>query len=180
MGGLNQLGHYINLTARLLEYAALHDDHVGLVVACDKVLHTVAPGSGLGTVNRIRKVLAELATSESETDLFAASLAVRRLSAQRCLVILLTDPVQGTTGSALSSAVQALVPKHLPVVIGMVAPEVHQLEERSATTWLDPWHAGSLESLRKQGAIALTATPDELEVRVFDAYRSLRARRRAG
>ena len=191
MGGLDQLGHYINLTARLLEYAALHDDQVGLVVAGDKVLHTVPPGNGLPTVHRIRGVLAQLSSSEAETDLVAAALAVRRMASQRCLVILLGNLEQGTTGNPLTAAIRTLVPKHQPVVVGMVAPEVHRLAAAPARHWLDPWHAaaarswqhqleGSMDSLRQQGAIALTATPDDLERRVFDTYRSLRLRRRAG
>lgn len=191
MGGLDQLGHYINLTARLLEFAALHDDQVGLVVAADKVLHTIAPGNGLATVHRIRSVLSSLEPSEAQTDLTAAALAVRRMVSQRALVFLLGDLEQGTSTSPLAAAIQTLVPKHLPVAVGLVAPEVHQLAESAAADWLDPWQAAaargwrqqldsSAESLRKMGAIALTTTPDELEPRVFDAYRSLRAHRRAG
>lgn len=191
MGGLDQLGHYINLTARLLEYAALHDDQVGLVVAGAEVLHTVAPGNGLATVHRIRAVLTSLEPSEAQTDLTAAALAVRRLVRQRALVFLLGDLEQGTSTSPLAAAIRMLVPKHLPVAVGLVAPEVHRLAESAARDWLDPWQAAaarswrqqldsSAESLRRMGAIALATTPDELETRVFDAYRSLRAHRRAG
>jgi uncharacterized protein (DUF58 family) len=191
MADLDQLGHYINLTARLLEYAALHDDQVGLVVAGAGTIQSIPPGNGFAAVHRIRTLLGTLRVSEAQTDLVGAAMAVRRMASQRCLVFLLSDLEQGTTGNPLAGAIRTLVPKHLPVAVGMVSPEVHQLAQAEARDWLDPWNAAaartwrqhldsSVESLRRMGAIALTATPDELEARVFDTYRTLRLQRRAG
>ncbi|MBM4205753.1 MAG: DUF58 domain-containing protein [Gammaproteobacteria bacterium] len=191
MAGLDQLGHYINVTARLLEYAALHDDQVGLVIASDGGIQSIPPANGFAAVHRIRSALGALKVSEAHTDLMGAAMAVRRMVSQRCLVFLLSDLEQGTTGNPLAAAIRTLAPKHLPVAVGMVSPEVHQLAEGEALNWLDPWNAAaartwrqqldsSAESLRRMGAIALTATPDELEARVFDTYRTLRLQRRAG
>jgi len=191
MAGLDQLGHYINVTARLLEYAALHDDQVGLVVAGDGGIQSIPPANGFAAVHRIRSLLGTLKVSEAQTDLIGAAMAVRRMVSQRCLVFMLSDLEQGTTGNPLAGAIRTLVPKHLPVAVGMVSPEVHQLAESEALDWLDPWNAAaariwrqqledSAESLRRMGAIALTATPNELEAKVFDTYRTLRLQRRAG
>ncbi len=189
LDGLDQLGHYINLTSRLLEYAACNGDSVGLVTFSDRIGHAITPAGGLATVARIRKALATLESRPVEGDVLMAALRVRQLVSQRTLVILLSDLFQGNSNSQLAAAVRAWVPKHQPVLVGLIGKELAALARQPAQHWLDPYHSlaaleyqhqleKSVESLRRLGAMAVCTTPDELESRVFRQYQLLRLRGR--
>lgn len=189
LDGLDQLGHYINLTSRLLEYAARNGDSVGLVTFSDRIGHAITPATGLATVARIRQALSTLEARPVEGDVLMAALRVRELVSQRTLVILLSDLFQGTSTSQLAAAVRAWVPKHQPVLVGLVGKELAALGHQSASHWLHPYESlaalayqrqleGSVESLRRLGAMAVSTTPDELEARVFRQYQLLRLRGR--
>lgn len=189
LDGLDQLGHYINLTSRLLEYAARHGDCVGLVTFSDRIDHAITPAAGLATVARIRNALSNLEARPVEGDVLMAALRVRQLVSQRTLVILLSDLFQGTSTSQLAAAVRAWVPKHQPILVGLIGKELATLGQQEASHWLDPYQSlaalaykrqleSSVESLRRLGAMAVSTTPDELEARVFRQYQLLRLRGR--
>lgn len=189
LDGLDQLGHYINLTSRLLEYAARNGDNVGLVTFSDRIGHAITPAPGLATVAKIRQALSSLEAQPVEGDVLMAALRVRQLVSQRTLVILLSDLFQGTSTSQLAAAVRAWVPKHQPVLVGLIGKELATLGQQAANHWLDPYQSlaaleykrqleGSVESLRRLGAMAVSTTPDELEARVFRQYQVLRLRGR--
>jgi len=189
LDGLDQLGHYINLTSRLLEYAARNGDSVGLVTFSDRIGHAISPAGGLATVAQIRQALGTLEARPVEGDVLMAALRVRQLVSQRTLVILLSDLFQGTSTSQLAAAVRAWVPKHQPVLVGLIGKELAALARQPANHWLDPYQSlaaleyqrqleSSVESLRRLGAMAVSTTPDELEARVFRQYQLLRLRGR--
>ncbi len=189
LDGLDQLGHYINLTSRLLEYAARNGDCVGLVTFSDRIGHAISPAAGLSTVAQIRQALSSLEARPVEGDVLMAALRVRQLVSQRTLVILLSDLFQGTTTSQLAAAVRAWVPKHQPILVGLIGKELGALGHQTASHWLDPYQSlaaleykrqldSSVESLRRLGAMAVSTTPDELEARVFRQYQLLRLRGR--
>ncbi len=187
--GMNQLGHYINTAARFAEHAVANDDQVGLVVAAEKPVTVLAPSRGVRAVTRIRAALTDLDAAPTETDLVAAALAVRRLVRHRCLIVLLTD-LYGQAGTGgLMQSVRLWVPKHLPVVTGLVAEEVDHLASGEASEWLDPFVAlaatdyrrglaNSAAGLRQLGAIPLITRAATLESRVLEQYHILKTRRR--
>ena len=189
LDGLDQLGHYINLTSRLLEFAARNGDCVGLVTFSDRIGHAISPAAGLATVAKIRQALGSLEARPVEGDVLMAALRVRQLVSQRTLVILLSDLFQGTSTSQLAAAVRAWVPKHQPILVGLIGKELTALGQQPASHWLDPYQSlaaleykrqleSSVESLRRLGAMAVSTTPDELEARVFRQYQLLRLRGR--
>ena len=187
--GVNQLGHYVNTAARFAEHAVANDDQVGLVVAAEKPVTVLAPARGTPAVTRIRAALIELEAAPMETDLVAAALAVRRVVRHRCLIVLLTD-LYGQAGTGgLMQSIRLLVPKHLPVVTGLVAEEVDHVAAEEATEWLDPFVAlaatdyrrglaNSAAGLRRFGAIPLITRAATLESRVLEQYHVLKTRRR--
>ncbi|MCE2424025.1 MAG: DUF58 domain-containing protein [Pseudomonadales bacterium] len=187
--GMNQLGHYINTAARFAEHAVANDDQVGLVVAAEKPVTVLAPARGTRAVTRIRAALTDLDAAPTETDLVAAALAVQRLVRHRCLIVLLTD-LYGQAGTGgLMQSVRLWVPKHLPVVTGLVAEEVDRLASAEAKEWLDPHVAlaatdyrrglaNSAAGLRHVGAIPLITRAATLESRVLEQYHLLKMRRR--
>ena len=94
------------------------------------------------------------------------------------------------TGSdgQLGQAVRLLRPKHLPVVCGLMSPELGALREREAHRWLDPYISlaateqiarvrATSAALRQLGApVVLTHPP--VRGAVLGTYDQMRARRR--
>ena len=187
--GLSQLGHYANVCARFAEHIVANGDQVGLVTAAEQPLCRLAPRRGAAAAGRIRSELGALAAQAAETDLVAAALAVKQLVRHRCLVVLLTD-LYGQAGSGrLAQAIRSWVPKHLPVVAGLIAEDVERLRIAPAQEWQDPYvslaaddyrrnlHA-SAAGLRRLGAHPLICRAATLEARVLDQYRLLKRQRR--
>jgi uncharacterized protein (DUF58 family) len=162
---------------------------VGLIAFADRPLATLNPGRGVQAVTRIRNALTELAPLAVESDVLAAALHVRNLVRHRCLVVILTDLYERSATSALAQSTRLLVPKHLPLIVGVVSEEVVSLAERAADDWLDPYrglaareyqrHVGAnVARLGQLGAYAMTARARELDRKVLETYRRLRAQRR--
>lgn len=187
--GMSQLGHYVNVCARLAEHAAANGDRVGLLTVTDVPGAPLPPARGMPAVARLRRALATLAPVAAETDLVAAAAAVRRTLAQRALVLLLTDLSGQANSRALLRCVRLLQPTHLPLVAGLIAEEVQALAHTPARDWLDPYlglaahHyqqnlASAAAALRRLGAYPLATTPAKLETEVFRHYRLLKRQRR--
>src|SRR4030095_12254990 len=92
-------------------------------------------------VTRIRAALTKLAPSPVESDVLAAVLHVSRLVRHRCLVVILTDLYERSATSALAQSARLVLPKSLPLVVGVVSDDVIELGERAADDWLDPYRA---------------------------------------
>jgi uncharacterized protein (DUF58 family) len=187
--GMHLLGHYVNLAARFAEYCAAGDDRVGLIAFADRPIATLAPARGAGAVTRIRNALAELTPRAVESDVLSAALNVRQLVRHRCLVLLLTDLYEPSATSQLAQSVRLLVPKHVPLIVGLMSEEVIELAHRTARNWLDPYRSlaareyrrsvsGNVARLGRLGAYAVTARPADADDRVLHSYRLLRAQRR--
>jgi uncharacterized protein (DUF58 family) len=188
-GELDRFGHYVNVAARLAQFAVTQDDLVGLVVFADQPLLALAPARGSTAVVRIRNALAGTQVINRESNPLQAMLRVRSLVRQRTLVILLTDLDDATSASQLLGAVRLLLPKHLPFIAGLSSTAAEALAHAPAREWLDPYRAVAaqeyctslerkVQALRALGAAALVAKPDQLERAVFEAYANFRQRRR--
>lgn len=186
--GMSQLSHYVNLAARFAEYAVISEDQAGLVVFADSILRTVPPRRGLEGVRQVREGLHDLVPQAVESNLVQAALRIRSLARHRSLVILLTDLYDRDAHSQLSRCAQMLLPKHLPIVVGIQSDEVVALAEGTASSWLDPYTSLAAREynrsvdlnvarLRRMGAYAITARPRDLDERVFALYDHLRSKR---
>ena len=188
-GELDRLGHYINLAARFAEHAVAQDDRIGIVLFADQPVVTLAPGRGIGTVLRIRQMLAAASSKLAESNPLNAALRIRSLVRHRSLVVMLTDVDDATVAGQLASAARLLLPKHLPLIAGLSSPEAEALRTATAHSWLDPYeslaaqeYCARLErnarALRALGAPALVTRPEYMERAVFEAYAEFRNRRR--
>jgi uncharacterized protein (DUF58 family) len=186
---LDRFGHYVNLTARFAEHAVAQDDRVGVMLFADQPLATLAPGRGIGTVLRIRQMLAAAAPKLAESNPLNAALRIRTLVRHRSLIVMLTDVDDATVAGQLASAARLLLPKHLPLIAGMSSPEAEALRVAPAHSWLDPYESlaaqeycsrleRNVRALRALGAPALVTRPERLERAVFEAYAEFRNRRR--
>jgi uncharacterized protein (DUF58 family) len=188
-GELDRFGHYVNVAARLAQYAVAQDDLVGVIVFADRPLLECAPGRGAAAVGRIRKLLGAARVESSESDPLQAAIRVRSLARRRSLVVLLTDLDDAAVAGQLAGAARLLLPKHLPFIAGLSSAHAESMAKAAAGRWLDPYRAlaaqeycASLErkvqTLRALGAPALVAKPERLESAVFQAYTQFRRQRR--
>ena len=187
--GLSQLGHYVNAAARFAERAVANEDRVGLIAVTDVPVAVVPPDGGYRAVRNIRAALTGLTTQPVESDMLAAAHELSRMVRHRSLIVVLTDFYGSDPSSRLGQSIRLWVPKHLPMVVGLVAGEVREIASREAREWLDPYEsiaamtyqqdvARGMEGLRRLGAETLLAGPAELERSVVRRYQQLRANRR--
>jgi uncharacterized protein (DUF58 family) len=189
-GSLDRFGHYVNIAARLAQFAAERDDLVGLVVYADRPLAALAPARGPNAVVRLRGVLAASRIERTESNPLYAAARVRSLVHHRSLIVMLTDIDDASAESQLAHAVRFLLPKHLPFVAGLSSAEAESMARAPARMWLDPYRALAAQeycvglerkarALNALGAPTLLAKPAQLEHAVFAAYADFRQRRRA-
>ena len=189
-GSLDRFGHYVNIAARLAQFAAQREDLVGLVVYADRPLAALPPGRGPNAVARLRAVLAAARIERTESNPLYAATRVRSLVRHRSLIVMLTDIDDASAESQLAHAVRFLLPKHLPFVAGLSSAEAESMARAPARTWLDPYRALAAQeyciglerkarALNALGAPALVAKPEQLEHAVFAAYANFRRHRRA-
>jgi uncharacterized protein (DUF58 family) len=189
-GSLDRFGHYVNIAARLAQFAAEREDLVGLVVYADRPLAALAPARGLNAVARLRTVLAASRIERTESNPLYAATRVRSLVRHRSLIVMLTDIDDASNESQLAHAVRFLLPKHLPFVAGLSSAEAESMACAPAQTWLDPYRSLAAQeyciglerkarALNALGAPTLVARPEQLEHAVFSAYTNFRQHRRA-
>jgi len=189
-GALDRFGHYVNVAARLAQFAAERDDLVGLVLYADRPLAAVAPARGASAVAHLRSLLAAARVERTESNPLYAATRVRSLVRHRSLVVLLTDVDDASTESQLAQAVRFLLPKHLPFVAALSSADAEAMGRAPAIGWLDPYRAlaaqeyctglaRKIRALNALGAPALIARPEHLEHAVFAAYEDFQRRRRA-
>jgi uncharacterized protein (DUF58 family) len=188
-GDLDRLGLYANVAARLAEHAVSVEDRVGLLVYADRTLAACLPDRGLRAVTRLRHTLETLESDRGESDPVAAALTVRRLLRHRGLVVWLTDLAEPERNDQLLAAMQALVPRHQPIVCAPQAAEIARLAEKAAEDWRDPAVALAarehqqrakvqIAGMNRRGIIVLNEPDDKLDRAVLNAYLQLRRRRR--
>ena len=187
--GLSQFGHYVNVVARFAEHAVTRGDEVGLVVAAEQVVASLAPAGGAQAVRTLRHQLEGIAPRAVETDLLGAALHVHQMLTRRALIVLLTDMYgQSFTGS-FGDALRLWRQKHLPLVVGMMGEEIVALSQMPATEPQDAYVSlasrryrdalsHNAEGVQRLGAHALVCRPAVLEERVFATYQTLKEQRR--
>src|ERR1700691_5928088 len=140
-GSLDRFGHYVNIAARLAQFAAERDDLVGLVVYADRPLAALPPARGANAVARLRAILAASRIERTESNPLYAATRMRSLVRHRSLIVMLTDIDDASAESQLAHAVRFLLPKHLPFVAGLSSAEAESMARAPARTWLDPYRA---------------------------------------
>ncbi|MEX1994453.1 MAG: DUF58 domain-containing protein [Steroidobacteraceae bacterium] len=189
ISGLTRLGHYVNAACRFAEHAAQNEDRVGLVTFADRPLAALVPAHGLAAIMRLRTTLAAATSLPRESNPLPAAARVLAMCRQRALVVLMLDLDDVGSHGQLGQAVRLLRPKHLPVVCGLLSPELFDLRDGTARRWLDPFvslaaaeqiarlRAGAA-ALRQLGAPVVLTAPAQFEETVFATYDRMRARRR--
>ncbi len=188
-GALTRLNHYANVAARLAEKGFANGDAVGLVVFAETPLDVLPPVKGPGGLVKLRRVLERIRPSHREANPLAATLLVRRILRRRSLVVILTDTDERDSAGQLVQATFLLASKHLPLIAGIIDPDIVALKHQPAEEWLDPYyafaasetlgasHANALR-LQRMGAFVALAGPSQLDGTVLTYYQNLRNRKR--
>ncbi len=188
-GSLDRLGHYVNATARLAQYVVAQDDRIGLVVFGDQPLAVIPPTRGHSGVMRVRALLSDLQSQNTDSNVMHAASQVLRRVRQRSLVVLLTDIDDASSEGPLVAALRLLQPRHLPFVAALSQLDPGAIADREPEDWLDPWlslaagHAltqreRAVRALRATGAHVVLSSPLDFERTLFEQYGQFRQRRR--
>jgi len=188
-GELDRLGHYVNAAARLAQYVVAQDDRIGLVIFGDQPLAVIPPARGHAGVMRVRNLLGEIQSQNTDSNVIHAASQVLKRVPQRSLVILMTDIDDASSEGQLTAALRLLQPRHLPFVACLSQLNPAAIADRAPQDWLDPWlslaaaHALSqrdrgIRALRATGAQVVLSAPADFERTLFDHYAKLRQQRR--
>lgn len=188
-GDLDRLGLYANVAARLAEHAVSVEDRVGMVIYAERILGASLPDRGLRAVTRLRRALETLESDRGESSAAVAAIQVRRMLRHRGLIVWLTDLADPARTGQLTQALQALAPRHQPIVAAPHAAEIDALAVLPQQSFGDPAvalvarehrdHSQRLVAeLRRKGVVVLDEPDDRLDQAVLDAYLLLRRRRR--
>lgn len=187
--GLTRLGHYTNVAARLTEKALLNGDRVHLFTFADRVQRS-APGlrshAGLA---KARRLLSDLRPSAASANPLPAVMEVKRRVRRRALVVLFSDLDDGEAAAQLIESMALLRPTHLPVVAGIMDPEIMEMAESQARQWIEPYQSLAARELVENwrqaayrlgrlGAEVVLTPPSRLDAAVLGCYERLRERRR--
>jgi uncharacterized protein (DUF58 family) len=188
-GTLTRLHHYVNIAARLAQLAAIQGDQVGLMSFSNERLDAVPLASGIRNLPIIRDQLGRLSSQPGDFNPINAALEASKMLRQRCLVVFLCEIEQREAATQLAKACSLLSPKHLALVASLVDSDVQELQENTATGWLDPYRRlAALEytdsqratalKLKRLGAEVVLSEPCDLDRKIMQRYRSLRQRQR--
>lgn len=187
-GLMDRLHHYVNIAARLAEFAIQHHDHMACVAYVDGIIDHVPMAGGAEILRNIRQLLGKLTAISEESNLLETALELKQYLKRRSLVILLTEIEQAESASQLIKAVQLLRGKHHVVVASIDDPEINSYVHDSSQRWLAPYQNFAAleycrgrqltcERLKQSGVAVLTASPEKLDRVVLSFYQRIRERR---
>jgi uncharacterized protein (DUF58 family) len=187
--GESRLEHVVRAALWLAFAANHHDDNVGVMVFADEVQHYVPPQRGRRGLEGVLDVLAVIEPKLVEPDYPAAfrQLAVR--NRKRALTVVFTDVIDRLASEALVANVGSLRPRHLPLVVTLKNPGLHDAATAPAESSSDAYRKAAAEALlaereaalmqmRRSGAVVLDVAPHNASRAVVDQYLELKRRGR--
>lgn len=188
-GALSRLAHYINVTARLAEYALRQGNAVGLMTFSDQVHDQLPLSTAASRLPALRAALARARTQPVEASLLQAALAARRMLGQRALVVVFTDLDVEDRGGQWLAGIKLLSARHLPLLASVRDEALAQQRDGEARAWRDPYDVlAALEieqatltnhaRARRLGARVICTAAKQLDRAVLAAYDEVRKRRR--
>jgi uncharacterized protein (DUF58 family) len=179
------LHQYVNVTAKLTEFAALQGDRIACFAYAQQPIEKVAMSGGINAVRQIRKLLGRLSATNEEANALNAALKVKQLLKRRGLVIFLTEIEQPEAASQLIQAGQLLATKHQVLIATLEDPTIAATLKQTAQQWQDPYrHFATVEyqrgreltrkQLQHYGVAIISATAKHLDQQVLTYYQNKR------
>ena len=182
---LDRLHQYVNVAAKLTEFAALQGDRIACFAYAQQPIEKVAMSGGINAVRQIRQLLGRLSTTNEEANALNAALEVKQLLKRRGLVIFLTEIEQPEAASQLIQAGQLLTTKHQVLIATLEDPTIATTLKQTARQWQDPYrHFATVEyqrgreltrkQLQHYGVAIISATAKHLDQQVLAYYQNKR------
>ena len=183
-GAMDRLHHYINIAARLTDFAIQHDDSIACIAYADQIIAHIAMSGNIKAVKNIRHLLTKLRIIPNESNPLLVALELKRFLKRRSLVIFLTEIEQAEASTQLIQAMHLLRAKHHLLVASINDPDINALIYHPSQQWLAPYQKlAALEylrgreltinKLRKSGVSIITAPADHLDGEVLNYYQRL-------
>ena len=180
-GQLDRLHHYVNVTAKLAEFAVLQGDRIGCLTYAQQVLEKTPVTGGISAVKGMRHLLSQLSATGEEANALSAALEVKRMLKRRGLVIFLTEIEQPEAASQLIQAGQLLAAKHQVLIATLEDPSIDRTLKQVSRQWQDPYrHFAALEyqhgrdltqsQLQRAGIAVTRAAAKHLDQKVLAYY----------
>lgn len=187
--GLAKLDYAVNAVLMLSYVAGLRGDKVGLLVFADQVMHYLAPRTGKGQFHRMLATLYAVESQLVESNYTRAFAYLGAKHKKRSLIVIFTDLSGGIAAKSIVAQVAPLWPRHLPLLVAISDPSVHQLAqqrprdsasvyERAVAEQVLDERAVVLKSLRQRGVMTLDVPANQLTISVVNKYLELKARGR--
>ncbi|MGR9053841.1 MAG: DUF58 domain-containing protein [Gammaproteobacteria bacterium] len=184
---LDRLHHYVNIAARLSQYAVANGDQIACVAYAETVVGRAPMAGGTAALKRTRQLLSDLATLPQESNPLVLALELTRQLRHRSLIVFLTEMEHADAAGQLLQAVRLLAGKHHVLVASIEDDNIKSLIKAPAEHWLDPYrNFAALEYLRgreltrskllRAGISVVTASPQQIDDEVLEHYRRLRER----
>lgn len=187
VGASTKLDHAVNAALMLAHAALTGGDKVGLMVFADEVVGYLPPRGGKRQIVQVMELLYGVRPSLVEPDYGAAfrHLAARRF--QRALVVAFTDLVDARASARLLRHVEALIPRHLPLLVAIADAAlaryvgeppltVRAVYRQSVARDLLRERAEALRAITARGGLALDVPPDGLNLAVVNRYLEVKRR----
>lgn len=182
---LDRLHHYINIAARLSEYAVANGDQVACIAYANRILDRVAMGGGTAALQRIRKMLLGLSPLRQESNPLALALELTHRLRHRSLIIFLTEMEHAEASGQLLQAVHLLSGKHQVLVASIEDDGIRSILKQPSDHWLSPYrnfaareylHSRELtrSKLLRSGVSVVSASPKLIDQEVLRLYGRLR------
>lgn len=187
-GSLSRLHHFVNISARLAEAAALAGDRLGGICYGADVVAQAPMAPGIAGVRRWRDVVRNLQSRSEESNPLLAALRARQMLSHRGLVVFLTDLTDAEAAEQTLQAVTLLGRRHLALVGAIVDVEAQAMAVEAGGGWLAPYRnlAGQelvnaqtllAQRLRRLGADVVLDSPERLDAALLRRFDHLRRRR---
>lgn len=186
-GRLLKLDYAINSGVVLGYVAAQREERLGVLLFQDEVRSYLPPQAGMPQFRRVLEVLYDAQPALIEPDYEAAAAYVSGRLSQRALAVIFTDVVDWNAAQSLLRGVSLLQPRHLPLVVMLMDPEIE------AYASADPLDAAGLyraavaqrlmderraitRSLEARGVIVVDVPASRLSTALLDNYLQLKSR----
>lgn len=187
--GESRLEHVVRAALWLAFAANHHDDNVGVMVFADEVQHYVAPQRGRRGLEAVLDVLAVIEPKLVEPDYPAAFRQLAYRNRKRALTVVFTDVIDRFASEALVANVGSLRPRHLPLVVTLKNPGLHDAAtatpeaspgayRKAAAEALLAEREAALVQMRRAGAVVLDVAPHNASRAVVDQYLELKRKGR--
>jgi uncharacterized protein (DUF58 family) len=182
---LDRLHHYVNIAAKLTEFAASQGDRIACLAYAHQTVEKTPMTGGIGSVKYIRQLLGQLSAINETANALNAALDVKQLLKRRGLVIFLTELEQPEAALQLIQAGKLLSAKHQVLIATLEDPMIANSLKQFSRHWQDPYRQfATLEYLRGReltrgqlqdiGVAITSATAQHLTQQVLTYYQNKR------